>query len=315
MQIFSMTEVIAEAFPIPILTMGNFDGVHRGHQHIFRLVKARAQELGGTSLVLTFDPHPQRILFPDKEFYLINLMEEKIEILRAIGIDVLICAAFTREFAAQDPKEFVRNFLVNTLHVQEIYVGYNSRFGKGKQGTPNALSRWGEEFGFRVTIVPPITWNGVTVSSTKIRQFLRQGLVEEAAQLLNRFYALDGEVVPGTQRGSTILGYPTANLAVQHELIPKKGVYIGQVIWKGNTWQAVVSIGTNPTFNQQELTVEVHILNFHENLYGERIKVIFLKRIRDEMVFSHPQHLANQIELDLQTAKAYFQYHDSCSSI
>jgi len=312
MKIFSTTDSISETFPTPVLTMGNFDGVHFGHQHIFRLVKERSQQLGGTSMVLTFDPHPQRILFPDKEFYLINLMEEKIEIIRDIGVDVLICITFTREFAAKNPKDFVRAFLVDTLHVREIYVGYNSRFGHKQQGTPESLSQWGEEFGFRVTIVPPITRNKIPVSSTKIRQLLKQGLVEEAAQLLNRPYALDGKVVPGAQRGSTILGYPTANIDVQHELIPKKGIYISQVIRKGRLLPAVVNIGTNPTFRHENIiTVEVHILNFHENLYGERIKVIFLKRIRDEVPFSHPRELAKQISLDIQTADAYFRNYDS----
>jgi riboflavin kinase/FMN adenylyltransferase len=311
-EIFSTIDNVSRVFPTPVLTMGNFDGVHFGHQHIFRLVKERAQQLGGTSIVLTFDPHPQRILFPDKEFYLINLMEEKIKIIRDIGIDALICVAFTWEFAAKDPKDFVRDVLVNTLHVREVYVGYNSRFGQKQQGTPKSLSLWGKEFGFQVTIVPPITRNGVIVSSTKIRQFLKQGLVEEAAQLLNRHYALDGNVVPGTQRGSTLLGYPTANIEVQHELIPKKGVYICQVLWKDRTLPAVVNIGTNPTFHHEDsMTIEAHILNFHENLYGERIKVIFFKRLRDEISFSHYQELVQQITLDIQAAEVYFRAHDS----
>lgn len=292
--------------------MGNFDGVHFGHQHIFRLVRNRAQQLRGTSMVLTFDPHPQRILSPNNEFYLINLMEEKIEIIRNIGINVLICIPFTREFAAKNPQDFVKEFLVDTLHIQEIYVGYNSRFGQKQQGTPESLSQWGQEFGFRVTIVPPVVRDGVIVSSTKIRQLLKQGFVEKAASLLNRPYALDGKVVPGARRGSTILGYPTANIDVQHELIPKKGIYISRVIWKDRSLPAVVNIGTNPTFcHEHIMTVEVHILNFQKNLYGEWLKLLFLKRIRDEVSFSNPQELAQQINLDIQTTEAYFRHDDS----
>jgi riboflavin kinase/FMN adenylyltransferase len=314
MQIFSAIDTMMETFPTPVLTMGNFDGVHIGHQHIFRLVKERAQQIEGTSLVLTFDPHPQKILFPEREFYLITTMEEKMNIIHQIGIDVLLYVAFTRAFAAQDPKEFVREVLVKRLQVREVYVGYNSRFGQRQHGTPQALAQWGEEFGFRVTIVPPITRNGVLVSSTKIRQLLRQGAVEEAAQFLNRQYALDGTVVTGAQRGSSLLGYPTANLDVQHELLPKKGVYIGQVVWRAQVLPAVVSIGTNPTFHQEHTTVEVHILDFRGNLYGEQIQVRFVKRIRDERSFAHYQELVQQIARDIQIAKAYFPTPDSSGS-
>jgi riboflavin kinase/FMN adenylyltransferase len=308
MKVLSRIEDIPEAFPAPILTMGNFDGVHMGHQTLFRLVKIHAQQLEGTSLVLTFDPHPQKILFPDREFFLINHMEEKIEIIRDIGVDVLICLPFTKEFAATEPKTFVREVLVNTLHIQEIYVGYNSRFGLQHRGTPQALTEWGKEFGFQVTIVPPITWNGIAVSSTKIRHLLTEGEVETAAQLLNRPYAIDGEVVRGTQRGSTLLGYPTANVDVHHELIPRTGVYICRVIWDKQDLPAVVNIGTNPTFQQQErVTVEAHILDFQNNLYGERIKVAFLKRLRDELIFSDPHTLIQQITQDVQVARTYCQ--------
>lgn len=316
MKIFATTARIAEVFPTPILTMGNFDGVHLGHQHLFRLVQARAQQLGGTAMVLTFEPHPQKILFPDKEFTLINRMAEKIEIMRAIGIEVLICVAFTRAFAAQDPKAFVRDVLVQTLHVHEIYVGENSRFGQAQAGTPEALARWGAEFGFRVTIVPRITHHGVPVSSTNIRQLLRQGCVAEAARLLNRPYALDGAVIAGKQRGGKLLGCPTANIDVQHELIPRRGVYLCRAVWETRAFPAVLNIGTNPTFHDDDRqTVEVHLLDAHENLYGQPLKVIFLKRLRDEIAFAAPQALMNQIQADLQAARAYFRDHvSSCST-
>jgi riboflavin kinase/FMN adenylyltransferase len=291
--------------------MGNFDGVHFGHQSIFRLVQERAKQLSGTSLVLTFDPHPQKILSPDKEFYLINHIEEKIEIIRNIGIDVLICVAFTKKFATQDPEDFVRETLVKTLHVREIYVGYDSRFGHGKQGSSHALRQWGEHYGFNVTVIPPITIDGIAVSSTKIREFIRQGNVEQAAQLLNRHYAIDGIVITGSQRGSNLLGYPTANIDVLHELIPKKGVYICQVIWKKDIYPAVVNIGTNPTFDHQDITIEAHLLDFDGNLYGERIQVIFHRRIRDEVAFSSPQALAAQIGRDVLAAKSYFCNQES----
>lgn len=309
MKIFSNIYEITESFPAPILTMGNFDGVHFGHQSIFRFVRERAQQVGGTSMVLTFDPHPQKILFPEKDFYLINHIEEKREIIKHIGIDVLVCMAFTQDFSAQNPEYFVREILVNTLHVQEVYVGYDSRFGQGQQGSPESLAQFGEKYGFSVTIIPPITKNGIIVSSTKIRQLLLKGDIEDAAQLLNRHYALDGLVISGTQRGSTILGYPTANIEVLHELIPKEGVYICQIIFGQNTFPAVVNIGSNPTFNHLESTVEAHLLDYCGNLYGERIKAVFRKRIRDEITFPNPQVLAAQIRKDVLVAKAYFREH------
>ncbi|GAK56901.1 riboflavin biosynthesis protein RibF [Candidatus Vecturithrix granuli] len=314
MKIFSTLQEVTEIFPTPILTMGNFDGVHFGHQHIFRLVCERAQHLQGTSMVLTFDPHPQKILFPDREFFLINHIEEKIEILRQIGIDVLVCMKFTLAFSQQNPKDFVREVLVNTLHVHEIYVGYDSRFGQHQQGDPEALIRWGQFYGFGVTIIPPISKDGSIVSSTKIRQLIREGNLEEASRLLNRPYAIDGRVISGVRRGSTLLGYPTANIEILHELIPKRGVYICRVLWKTYSYSAVVNIGVNPTFHHQHTSVEAHLLDFQGNLYGERLKVIFLKRIRDEISFPDHNALAAQIAQDVCTAKAYFTHQDSCST-
>lgn len=314
MKIFSTLQEVTEVFPTPILTMGNFDGVHFGHQQIFQLVRERAQHLQGTSMVSTFDPHPQKVLFPDREFFLINHIEEKIEILRQIGIDVLVCMKFTRAFSQQNPEDFVREVLVNTLHVHEIYVGYDSRFGQHQQGDPEALIRWGQIYGFGVTIIPPINKDGIIVSSTKIRQLIRQGNVEEAGRLLNRPYAIDGHVIPGARRGSTILGYPTANLEILHELIPQRGVYICQVLWKELSYPAVVNIGVNPTFHHQHTSVEVHLLDFQGNLYGERLKVIFLKRIRDEISFPDHKALAAQIAQDVWAAKVYFAHQDSCST-
>lgn len=307
MKIFSNIETITERFPTPILTMGNFDGVHFGHQYIFRQVRERAQKLGGTSMVFTFDPHPQRILSPEKEFYLINHIEEKIEIIRHIGIDVLICVEFTPEFARQAPRNFVQHVLVGTLHIHEMYLGYDSRFGQGRQGTTEALRQWGQEWGFHVKVIPPIIRDNIVVSSTKIRQLLQQGDIEEAARLLDRDYAIDGTVVPGTQKGSSILHCPTANLEVHHELIPKQGVYIGHVLWRQRLFPAVINIGRKPTFQHDEVTIEAHILDFSATLYGEHLKVYFLRRLRDERSFPHPQALANQIREDIQAARIYFQ--------
>ncbi len=313
MYIYSDIRDITEAFPHPILTMGNFDGVHFGHQHIFRLIRERAQHVHGTSIVLTFDPHPQRILFPEREFHLINRLEEKIAIIRRIGIDVLVCMAFTPAFASQDPADFVREVLVRTLHVQEIYVGYDNRFGKEKKGSTELLQELGEHYGFQVVIVPPIRRNGRLVSSTHIRHLIRQGQVEITAELLNRPYALDGIVVSGAHRGASLLSYPTANIDVLHELLPANGVYIAEVHWNKQVYPAVVNIGPNPTFAQTNISVEAYLLRFHGDLYGERIQAAFLKRIRDEMTFADPHALTEQITHDTQVAEAFFAHRYSLS--
>jgi len=305
---------MTETFAAPVVTLGNFDGVHYGHQHIFRLVRERAQQIGGTSIVLTFDPHPQKILHPEREFALLHRMDEKIEIIKSIGIHALFCLRFTQEFATQPPKEFARAVFVEKLRAQEVFVGYDSRFGQGQQGTPEALAQWGREFGFRVTIVPPVTRNGVIVRSTKIRESIRAGAVEEAALLLNRYYALDGNVVTGAYRGATLLGYPTANIHVQHELLPKEGVYIGQIVWQTRALPAVINIGTNPTFRQETVSIEAHILDFYGNVYGHHVKAIFLKRLRDEVTFPHPDALIAQITRDVQAAKDFFRAYGSGSS-
>ena len=308
MKLFTALEKIHTTFPTPVVTMGNFDGVHRGHQHIFHLVQERARNVNGTSMVITFDPHPHKVLFPDKECFLINHLEEKIDIIKNIGIDVLLCLPFTNAFAASPPELFIKQTFVETLHVSEIYIGENSRFGRAQQGTPERLTQWGKEYGFRVTVIPPIVHHGVVVSSTKIRQLLREGHVEMAAELLNRPYAIDGEVVQGTQRGTTLLGYPTANVDVQHELIPHKGVYICQVRWNDKFFPAVMNIGTNPTFRQEKaILVEVHLLDFQANLYGQRITILVLKRLRDELKFSTYQDLIQQIAQDVSDTQSYFK--------
>lgn len=306
MKIFWDIAAITQQIASPIVALGNFDGVHAGHQALFRLIHQRAKEIQGTSCVITFDPHPQKVLFPDQELYLLNHLEEKFEIIQAHGIDLLLCLPFTPEFAAQDPIQFVKDVLVEKLHVREMYIGYDGRFGHGRNGSPEVLADLGEKYGFRVTIIPPIVLGGTVVSSTKIRQFLQDGEVEHAAALLNRPYALDGTVVYGTQRGSQLLGFPTANVDVIHELIPKRGVYVCQVRWKQQTFQAVVNIGINPTFPNSPLTVEAHLLDFDGNLYGEWIQVLFLKRLRDETTFPTPQALAAQISADVEAARQYF---------
>jgi riboflavin kinase/FMN adenylyltransferase len=305
MKIIKGLENVQERFTYPVLTMGNFDGVHLGHQKIFELVRNRAREVGGTSIVLTFDPHPQKVLFPEKEFFLLNTLEEKIQIIEKIGIDVVICARFTREFANKSSYEFVKEILHEQLGVQEVYVGYDSTFGKGREGDTQELKYLGEKFGFKVVVVPPVQIKGKPVSSTRIRKLLKEGNVEEAALLLNRRYSIDGEVIQGKALGKK-LGFPTANLKLHHELIPKEGIYIVGVLWRNKLFKGALNIGFNPTFPNEKFSVEVHILDFDQDIYGERIKIIFYKRIRDEIAFSSVDELVRQIGQDVEITRKYF---------
>jgi riboflavin kinase/FMN adenylyltransferase len=314
MKIIKGLENIREKFNAPILTLGNFDGVHLGHQKIFEMVQSRASKVNGTSIVLTFDPHPQRVLFPGKEFYLINTFEEKIHIIKHTGIDVVICVTFTREFANKGPYEFVKEILHEQLDVKEVYVGYDSTFGKGREGDPQELTYLGEKFGFKVVIVPPVTVAGKPVSSTRIRELLREGDVEGAALLLNRRYTIDGEVIRGKALGRT-LGFPTANLKLHHELIPKQGIYIVEVLWRNETFKGALSIGVNPTFRKDATgedyippqSVEVYILDFNQDIYGERLKLTFHKRVRDEVAFQTVHDLIDQISKDVDMTRQYFE--------
>ena len=309
MKIYRNIEDIESAFVNTCVTIGNFDGVHCGHRQLFATVVEKAHAVRGTSVAITFDPHPLQVLLPGG-IKLISTIDQKIELIEMAGIDVLLIIPFTREFAATTAEQFVEDLLVKRLGVKELIVGYDYAFGKGRCGNIDFLKERGRRFGFPVTVVDAYYINSQLVSSTRIRDLLREGKMEAAKVLLGRSYQIRGTVQVGKQRGGKVIGYPTANLKFNDEdLVPLHGVYVTQVICDGNCYGGVLNIGYNPTFGESDLVAETHIFDFNEDIYGKPIKVNLLKFLRSERKFSGVQELAEQIKKDVEQAKLVLSDH------
>ena len=295
-----------ERLPNPVLTLGNFDGVHLGHQAIFKKVIERAREINGTSVVFTFEPHPLKVLAPERSPRMLNTFHGKMKLFAAAGIDIVICANFTRTFAEQHPEDFARDVLHTQIGVSEVYVGYDYAFGKGREGSIDSLKEMGRTFGFGVGVVEAVQVNNHVVSSSVIRDLISSGNIEEAAELLGRRYAIEGEVVHGSHRGQT-LGFPTANLKIANELIPAYGVYAVLAQVENKTIKGVASIGIRPTFDAGPVSIEVYLFEFHEGLYGKEIELSFVRHLRAEKKFPNADALIEQIRKDVQDAQAALQ--------
>jgi len=285
----------------PVLTLGNFDGLHLGHLKIIKGVSARARKLGVPSAVYTFDPHPLKVVAPHKSPPLLLDMDDKIKLMEAAGIDNLIFARFTREFAEKHPRQFVEEVIL-ALSAKEVWVGHDFKFGKSKTGTVEYLKELGKEFGFRVVVIDAYRLGGEIVSSSRIRSLVATGRIRQAARLLGRRYSIKGTVVQGTNLGKDI-GFPTANLEVQSELIPAEGVYAAVAVVGSKHLPAVLNIGRAPTFGGKDTTVEVHILDFSSDLYGAKMEVSFVRRLRSEKKFRSKDALVAQITKDTQRAR------------
>ena len=286
----------------PVLTLGNFDGVHLGHQAIFKKVVQRAKEINGTSIAFTFEPHPLKVLAPERSPRLLNTFHGKMRLFEAAGIQVVVCAHFNRSFADQNPQDFARNVLHELIGVREVYVGYDYAFGKGREGSIESLKKMGSTYGFEVGVIEPVHVEGTVVSSSVIRDLLTNGRVEEANLLLGRHYVIEGEVVHGASRGHT-LGFPTANLKTANELIPGYGVYAVLAHEGGRTLKGVASIGIRPTFDSGPVSIEVYLFDLDEDLYGKMMDLAFVKRLRGEEKFSNADALVQQIRKDVQDAQ------------
>ncbi len=300
-----LKDVKKASLPDPVVTLGNFDGVHLGHQAIFKQVVARAIDSGGTSVVFTFEPHPLKVLAPSRSPRLLCTFREKMEQIEAAGVDAVICANFTPEFASQNPEDFVSNVLVGTIGVKDLFVGHDYAFGKNRRGDISFLRDAGAKLGFAVHVVGPVKVEGILVSSTKIRQLIMDGEVCLASKLLGRPYSIEGSVISGHSRGREI-GFPTANITTPNELTPKEGVYAVSVHVEGRVLYGAANIGKNPTFGDEATSYEVHILDYEGNLYGKFIKMKFIKRVRDEVKFGSVLELADQIKKDVERVKAIF---------
>jgi riboflavin kinase / FMN adenylyltransferase len=303
MKIIRNIEEINGEFDRPCVTIGNFDGVHLGHQRLFEVVQQRAYHARGTSIAITFDPHPLQILKPDG-IKLISTIEQKVELIELSGIDVLIIIPFNREFAGTTAESFVDKILLNKIGVKDLFVGYDYAFGKGRTGNIDFLKKQGKEKGFSVTVIDAYYKNDVIVSSTKIRELVAEGRMMDTSQLLGRYYQIRGEVQRGKQRGGKEIGYPTANLHISEEdLVPRRGVYVCQVICDDVCYGGVINIGYNPTFGEETLVAETHIFDFQRDIYGKPIKVNLMKFLRGEEKFSGIEELSKQIAKDVVNAK------------
>ncbi len=306
MKVVNHLDQISTPFKNAVITIGNFDGVHIGHQALFHEVIEKADSINGTSIAMTFEPHPMRVLKQNNHPPLITVYEQKKELIERTGMDVLICVPFTRQFASLTAREFVENLLVEKIGMKAIVVGKDYSFGKNREGNLALLKSFAAELDFEVIIA---NWIKLTknypdrISSTRIRELIMDGQMDEAQKMLGRHYQVRGIVVTGRDRGGKILGIPTANIHIHDELCPKTGIYAVTVECQGNQYNGVANIGYSPTFDDHEFTVEVHIFDFRENIYDKKIRVNFIQRIRDEQKFSNIPDLIDQINQDIATAR------------
>lgn len=289
-----------------VLALGNFDGLHRGHMTIVERVVRTAAERVVTPLVLTFDPHPTRVVRPDKAPALLMTMAQKMEALEQAGVHGMAVMRFTPEIASWAPDTFVRLVLVEWLRIAEVWVGANFLFGHDRSGNFSMLRMLGARYGFRAEKIDPVRYKELVVSSSRVRRLIAEGRVDEAATLLGRHYFIDGTVVHGLQRGR-LLGFPTANLESENEVTPPDGVYAALATLDGIVYPSVTNIGVRPTFHQPSATVvETHLLDIERDLYGARMRVSFVQRIRDERTFDGVDALKAQIAADCNRARALF---------
>src|SRR5919106_1543037 len=290
----------------PVLALGNFDGLHRGHIKIIERVRRVAFERGGTSLVLTFDPHPPRVVRPDKAPPLLMTLDQKIEALDKAGIQGVAVVTFTHAMSRWEPEAFVRTVLVDWLRVAEVWVGADFLFGRDRSGNFSLLRALGGQYGFRAEKIDPVRYKEFVVSSTRIRRLVTEGRVDEAGALLGHHFFIDGTVVRGAGRGRE-LGFPTANLQTDNELPPPSGVYATTVTIDGVVRAAITNIGLNPTFGDSAAaTIETYLLEYDGDLYGREVQLGFVQRLRDERRFDDVDGLKAQIEADRRRAERLF---------
>jgi riboflavin kinase/FMN adenylyltransferase len=289
-----------------VLALGNFDGLHRGHMKVVERVTRTAAERMATPVLLTFDPHPTRVVRPDKAPPLLMTLDQKLEALQRAGMQGVAVVRFTPEIAGWDPETFVRVVLVEWLHVAEVWVGANFLFGHDRSGNFSLLRLLGARYGFRAEKIDPVRYKEFVVSSKRARRLVSEGRVDETGALLGRHYFLDGVIVHGLQRGR-LLGFPTANLETRNELLPPNGVYATLAHLDGVVYPAVTNVGVRPTFHQPSATViETHLLDVDRDLYGQPMRVSFLQRIRAERTFDGVEALKAQIAADISRARALF---------
>ncbi len=305
MKVLDNIDEISDRLAGACVTIGNFDGVHKGHQQLFAKVVARAEAVDAASVAITFRPHPLAILRPEG-IRQISSWQQKEELIAQAGIEFLLAIPFTEAFASTDAEDFVRRVLVEKLQIAELVVGYDYAFGRGRKGDISFLRQQGEKYSFTVDVVAPLCLDGQIVSSTLIRSLVREGDMLRTAGFLGRPYQLRGMVKYGQQRGGKELGFPTANLHFNpHDLVPRHGVYVARVEHDGKLYGGVLNIGRNPTFAEDELVAETHIFDFNKNIYNQEIRVHLLKYLREEIRFAAIDDLIARIRQDSEEAKEF----------
>jgi len=290
----------------PVLALGNFDGLHRGHLKIIERVRRGAAEHGGTPMAMTFDPHPSRVVRPDKAPPLLMTKEQRLEAFERAGINAVAVVRFTPELSQWDPETFVRTVLVDWLRVSEVWVGANFLFGHDRSGNFSTLRTLGQRYGFRADKIDPVRYKEFVVSSTRVRRLVSEGRMDEAGALLGHQFYVDGRVVPGAHRGRE-LGFPTANLETSNELLPPNGVYATMVTIDGIVHPSITNVGVRPTFGDTTRTViEAYLLGYEGDLYGRQVRLGFVQRLRDERKFEDVDALRAQIEADRRRAERLF---------
>jgi riboflavin kinase/FMN adenylyltransferase len=300
--------------PKSVVALGTFDGVHLGHREILKRCIFRSRQENVPSVVFTFHRHPLETIRPQFTPQLLTDIEDKLALIQGTGIENTVIAQFDHEMARATPEEFVREVLVDSLRAKWVIVGFNYTFGWKAQGNAETLKDLGEKYGFHVEVSKPVSVGGAVVSSTRIRSSLAKGDVESASQMLGRPFSIKGKVIKGERRGKT-LGYPTVNLDVFHGIsLPQCGVYAATVYVKGHMFGAVTNIGTRPTFSGETMSVETHIIGYEGDLYGETLRVLFAKKLRDEVKFSSGEALACQISRDVERAEEVLDRWNRCDT-
>ncbi len=311
MELVENIDRLDRPFKNAVITIGNFDGVHKGHQSLFTKVIEKAKEISGTSVAMTFDPHPLKALGISTP-PLITRRDQKLELLEACGLDVLLCLPFNDAFAQISADDFIETLLVNKIGMKTIIIGADYSFGKNRAGNISLLKKRGKILDYETIVLPwinDIDSGNERISSTRIREIVMDGKVDKAVKFLGRHYQIRGKVIKGRKRGGSQLGFPTANIKLHDELCPKLGVYAVTVETIKGNFIGVANIGFSPTFGDQMFTIEVHILDFNDDIYESRIRVNMVKRLRDEKKFDSIEHLSNQIETDIQVARDILKKH------
>lgn len=281
-----------------VAAIGIFDGVHLGHKAIIKSAVRRAKAIRGRSIVITFDPHPLKVLQPHKPVPMLMSTAHRVKLIKELGVDLCLVLKFNKRFANFQPRDFVKNILVDRLRVNEVYIGSDFIFGKGGRGNAVLLRKFGHCYGFKVKSMPMVKIAGRVVSSTRIRNLIIKGRLNEAARMLGKPVTVCGTVIKGARRGK-LLGYPTANVDPHHEAIPPSGVYAVRVKLRNKEYGGALYIGTRPTFGEKEPVIEVHIFDFWRLIYGENIEIIFAKKLRGDRKFSSKQKLIAQMGKDI----------------